>query len=358
MKKSRALVLAGLTVLFVAAGFAAVALPREAHGQSLGSFGIRPTTTTVDDPSGGAYFNYDLVPGGALSDKALVMNNGSGPITLKLYAADGATAINGGTAFAGVEEERNGVRSWLSVDTTDIVLQAGESLAVPFSVQVPADATAGDHVAGLIVEAPPKAAPTGGLGAAVVERVGVAVVIHVPGPGEESLMLGEICLNQKTGSNYFEVPVTNDGNVLTRASGTLQLERPDGVEVFNRDVVLGTVLPGDNTQLRMDAPFDPGPGDYVANLTLERSDGADVSAASDIRIEDTKVDGCQSAVAGAGSSPGAGDRGPDGFFMSGGGGFNWLLVLLGILAATPIALLAFRELVWRRRLAEREHHDG
>jgi len=32
MKKSRALVLAGLTLLFVAAGFATVALPREAHG--------------------------------------------------------------------------------------------------------------------------------------------------------------------------------------------------------------------------------------------------------------------------------------------------------------------------------------
>jgi len=356
MKKSRALVLAGLTLLFVAAGFATVALPREAHGQSLGSFGIRPTTTTVDAPSGGAYFTYDLVPGGTLSDEALVMNDGTGPISLKLYAADGVTAINGGTAFAAAEEERNGVRAWLSVDTMDIVLQPGESLAVPFIIQVPADATAGDHVAGLIVEAPPKAGPTGGLGAAVVERVGVAVVIHVPGPGEESLTLGVICLNQKTGSNYFEVPVTSDGSLLTRASGTLQLERPDGVEVFSREVLLGTVLPGDSTLLRMDAPFDPGPGDYVANLTLERSDGTDVSAASAIRIEDTKADGCQSAVAGAGSSPGSDDR-PDGFFMNDGGGFPWLIVLLlGILAAA--ALLSLRELVWRRRLAEKERHDG
>jgi len=354
MKTSRALVLAGLALLFVA-GFATVTLPREAHGQSLGSFGIRPTTTTADDPSAGAYFTYDLAPGAALSDEALVVSNGTGSITLKFYAADGATAINGGTAFAGVEEERNGVRSWLSVEATDIVLQPNESLLVPFSVQVPADAAAGDHVAGLIVEAPPKAGPTGGLGAAVIERVGVAVVIHVPGPTEESLTLGEICLNQKTGSNYFEVPVANDGNVLTRATGTLQLEREDGNEVFSREVLLGTVLPGDRTQLRMDAPFDPGPGDYVANLTLERSDGADVSAASEVRIRDSKVDGCQSAVAGEGRPPGP--DGPDGFFTSGGGGFPWLIVLLGALITVPIALLAFRELVWRRRLAEREQHD-
>ena len=355
MKTSRALVLAGLALLFVAAGFAAVALPREAHGQSLGSFGIRPTTTAANDPSAGAYFTYDLAPGVTLSDEALVVNNGTGPITLKLYAADGTTAINGGTAFAGAEEERNGVRSWLSVDATDIVLQPNESLTVPFSVQVPADATAGDHVAGLVLEAPPKAGPTGGLGAAVIERVGVAVVIHVPGPSEESLSLGEICLNQKTGSNYFEVPVTNDGNVLTRATGTLQLEREDGNEVFSREVLLGTVLPGDSTQLRMDAPFDPGPGDYVATLRLERSDGADVSATSEVRIGDTRADGCKSAVAGEGRPPGP--DGPDGFFTSG-GSFPWLVVLLGVLVTTPIALLAFRELVWRRRLAEREQHDG
>jgi len=356
MKTSRAMVLTSLTLLFVAAGFATMALPREAHGQSMGSFGIRPTTTAVDDPSGGAYFTYDLAPGSTRSDEALVMNNGTGPITLKLYAADGVTAINGGTAFAGAEEDRNGVRSWLSVDTTDVILQPGETLAVPFSVQVPADATAGDYVAGLIVEAPPKAGPTGGMGAAVVERVGVAVAVHVPGPSEESLTLGEICLNQVKGSNYFEVPVTNDGNALTRASGSLQLERPDGIEVFSREVLLGTVLPGDSTHLRMDAPFEPGPGDYVANLTLERSDGTDVSSSSEVRIEDTKVNGCQSAVAGAGSSPGSDDR-PDGFFMSDGGGFPWLIVLLlGILTAA--ALLSLRELAWRRRLAEKERHDG
>jgi hypothetical protein len=353
MRITNALLLAGLTLLALAAVLAAgvlaaVALPTDVHGQSIGSFGIRPTRTTEDDPSGGAYFNYSLQAGAGISDEALVVNNSAGPVSLSLYAADGATAINGGTAFAGNEEDRNGVRSWLSIETSNVDVQAGESVPVPFSVQVPATATPGDHVAGIIVEAPPKAGPSGGLGAAVIERVGVAVVIHVPGPGNESLTLGGICLNQETGSNYFEVPVANDGNVLTRAEGTLRLEYEDGSEVFQRDVVLGTVLPGDSTELRMDAPFDPGSGAYVANLSLTRSDGADVETAAAINIVDVKTNGCASAVAGEGQQPGDPSRrssseSGDGF------GFPWLIALLGGLAITLAVLLAMRELVWRRR---------
>jgi hypothetical protein len=350
MRFTTALLLASLTLLFVASSLATGALPTDVHGQSFGSFGIRPTQTTEDDPSGGAYFDYNLQAESGLSDEALVVNNSAGPVSLKLYAADGATAINGGTAFADSEEDRNGVRSWLSIETSSVDLEAGESVPVPFSVQVPATATPGDHVAGIIVEAPPKAGPGGGIGAAVIERVGVAVVVHVPGPGNESLALGGICLNQETGSNYFEVPVANDGNVLTRAEGTLRLEYDDGSEVFQRDVVLGTVLPDDSTQLRMDAPFDPGPGDYVANLTLTRSDGTDVETASTVNIDDVKTNGCASTVAGEGQPPQPGDPSrPGSFGESDGVAFPWLIALLGTVVIVLAGLLAMRELVWRRR---------
>jgi len=353
MRTANALLLASLTLLVVAAAIAAgviatVALPTDVHGQSIGSFGIRPTRTTEDDLSGGAYFNYNLQAGAGISDEALVVNNSAGPVSLSLYAADGATAINGGTAFAGNEEDRNGVRSWLSIETSNVDLPAGESVPVPFSLQVPATATPGDHVAGIIVEAPPKAGPGGGIGAAVIERVGVAVVVHIPGPSDEALTLGNICLNQETGSNYFEVPIANDGNLLTRAEGTLRLEYDDGSEVFQRDIVLGTVLPGDSTELRMDAPFDPGPGAYVANLTLTRSDGTDVETASAVNIDEDKTNGCASAVTGEGQQPGDPSR-PGSSEEGDGFGFPWLIALLGTLAIGLAALLAMRELAWRRR---------
>ena len=314
-----------------------------AHGQGLANFGIRPANVSDGDPTGGAYFTYSLEPGARVDDEAVVVNDGEEPIALKLYAADGVTAIGGGTAFAAADEERNGVRSWLSTDASEMELTAGERVTVPFTLQVPPDARPGDHVAGWIVEGPPK---TGGSGVAatVVERVGVAVVIRVPGPTEEHLSVGSLCLNQETGSNYFEASVENDGNVLTKANGSLSLTTKDGTEVFERPVELGTVLPGDKTLLRLDAPLDPGPGSFVAELTLKQSDGTNIHSISDIKIGDEKVNGCKVV------SPE--DRPPTetgGAFSLPGGDIPWLIIVLIALVVLLVAVLGAREIVWRRQ---------
>lgn len=314
-----------------------------AHGQGLANFGIRPASTEADDPARGAYFTYTLEPGASVDDAAVVVNDGKEPVALKLYAADGVTAIGGGTAFAAADEERNGVRSWLSTAASEMELAAGERVTVPFTLQVPPDARPGDHVAGWIVEGPPK---TGGSGVAatVVERVGVAVVVRVPGPTQERLTVGGLCLNQETGSNYFEASVENDGNVLTKANGSLSLTTKDGTEVFERPVELGTVLAGDDTFLRIDAPLDPGPGSFVAELTLKQSDGTNIHSISDIKIGDEKVNGCKVV------SPE--DRPPTetgGVFSLPGGDIPWLIIVLVALVVLLVAVLGAREIVWRRR---------
>jgi hypothetical protein len=315
-----------------------------ADGQGLTNFGIRPANTSPDDAAKGAYFTYTLEPGASIDDEAMVVNDSQENLALKLYAADGITAINGGTAFAAADEERTGLRSWITTTISDLDMAQGDAVPVPFTIQVPADAAPGDHVAGWVVEGPPK---TGGSGvaASVVERVGVAVVVHVPGPTEEHLSVGSLCLNQETGSNYFEASVENDGNVLTKANGNLLLTTKDGTEVFDRPVELGTVLPGDTTLLRLDAPFDPGPGSFVADLTLKQPDGTSIHSISDIRIGDEKVNGCKVV------SPE--DRPPSdsGSLVSSlpGDDFPWLIVVLAVLAALFALILGMREYVWRRR---------
>ncbi len=314
-----------------------------AQGQGLANFGIRPANVSDDDPTGGAYFTYSLEPGARVEDQAVVVNDGEEPVALKLYAADGVTAIGGGTAFAAADEERNGVRSWLSTDATEMELAAGERVTVPFTLQVPPDARPGDHMAGWIVEGPPK---TGGSGVAatVIERVGVAVVVRVPGPTQERLSLGGLCLNQETGSNYFEASVENDGNVLTKANGSLSLTTKDGTEVFDRPVELATVLPGDKTLLRLDAPLDPGPGSFVAELTLKQPNGTNIHSISDIKIGDEKVNGCE--VVSPEDRPSTETRGA---FSLPGGDISWLIVILVALVVLLVTVLGAREIVWRRR---------
>ncbi len=339
MKKALGLALAGAALLAAAALLTSAVSPK-VHGQSPLGFGIRPANAD----SGGAYFAYNLVAGSTFEDAAVVVNDGESPVALRLYVADGVTAINGGTAFANAGQDRNGVRAWLATDTSELELAGGQEVRVPFTLSVPPDATPGDHVAGIVVEAPPKGGGGQGVAAAVVERAGVAVVVRVPGPPLERLSVGEMCLNQETGSNYFETPVTNDGNVLTRGEGSLVLTTTDGEEVFNRPVDLDTVLPGDSTLLRMDAPLDPGPGSYVAELSLRQPNGEQVAASSRITIGEEKLNGCLTATAPE-------ERGPQrgGLPSLPGGNFPWLIAGLIALVALLAGALGAREFAWRRR---------
>ncbi|MBI5290158.1 MAG: DUF916 domain-containing protein [Chloroflexi bacterium] len=266
------------------------------HAGAQGSvqFSIQPDRDTGQED---AYFTYTAKAGDTISDEALVISTGSEAVTLKLYAADAITAIGGGTAFAGLDEDRTGVRAWVRSSLAEVSLTPGGRQTVPFTVVVPADAAPGDHIAGLVVEAPPKQGQSGGVQTSVTERVGVAVVVRIAGEAREELALGGICLNQETGSNYFQVPVANNGNILSRPSGEFILQRQGGSEVFRKPIVPATILPQDATFLRIDAPADPGEGRYTAIVHLNQTDGRVAEESSDIRIRDEKVNGCQATDA-------------------------------------------------------------
>jgi len=265
-----------------------------AEAQGGVQFSIQPDRNAGQED---AYFTYTAKAGETIDDEALVISTGGEAVTLKLYAADAITAIGGGTAFAGRDEDRTGVRAWVRPSLAEVSLSPGGRQTIPFTVVVPAAAAPGDHVAGLVVEAPPKQGQSGGVQTSVTERVGVAVVVRIAGEAREELALGGICLNQETGSNYFQVPVANNGNILSRPSGEFILQRQRGSEVFRKPIDPATILPRDATFLRIDAPSDPGTGRYTAIVHLNQTDGRVAEESSDIRIRDEKVNGCQATDA-------------------------------------------------------------
>ena len=143
-------------------------------------FGIRPTEAVEDRPETFSYFSYEASPGEVISDAAFILNTGFVPVSLKMYAADGITAINTGTAFALRGKDALGysvgTRKWLSFSDSEFKLEGAENVIVPFTVTVPLDATPGHHVAGLVVEAPPdenaSVGEAGGQFACVLRRRG------------------------------------------------------------------------------------------------------------------------------------------------------------------------------------------
>jgi len=238
------------------------------------SFGIRPTRANEDIPETFSYFYHQLAPGTTINEEALVINDGGVPVSLVLYAADGFTAVNGGTAFTKENELSNGTSrgtsQWLSCAVREIQLAPGEELVVPFTINVPQNAKPGHHVAGLVVEAAPgEASLPSGEGDAqfavqVIRRVGVAVVIDIPGEHGASLEIMDADLQQQDSSGaIFKISVHNTGNIYIKGSGTLLVSDTQGTLLATVPLAMDTVLPGDITSFEAAHPIFLIDNDYL-----------------------------------------------------------------------------------------------
>lgn len=277
-------------------GLALLAWSGIAQAEGNVSFGIRPTKAYEGNPeSFGSfgYFVHSLAPGGSLSDEAMVMNSGDVPVTLKLYAADAVTAIEGGTAFANEGEEKNGVASWLALPVSELTLEPGEERVVPFTISVPADASPGQHVAGLVLEAAPSGeAPLSGEGEVqfavkVVRRAGVAVLIDVPGPHVAGLEISGAGLRQQDDQGAtFVVAVRNTGNIFVRGEGSLVIKDRQGTELASIPLKMDTVLPGDATTFQVTHPVRLADGDYLLSAVLEYDGKTAVLEGMELKVKD------------------------------------------------------------------------
>ena len=144
MKGTTGKITSGVALL-TAALLALAGFPGTAGAEGPVEIGIQP----AHQPSGqGAYFSYEMEAGETATDQAVIINSGQDALTLRLYAADGITAINGSTAFAAADEQRTGDRSWLAVEASEIHVASGDRATVSFSVSVPGDAVPGEPHAG------------------------------------------------------------------------------------------------------------------------------------------------------------------------------------------------------------------
>ena len=268
-----------LLIGLVGLGLALLAGSAIAQSDDNASFGIRPTKAFEDRPETFSYFSHELAPGAVLTDEALVINDGDVPVSLKLYASDAVTSQNTGTAFANEGQESSGVSHgvsrWLSPSVTEISLGPGEEMVVPFTINVPSDASPGHHVGGLVVQAPPteEALPSGEgetqFGVNVVRRVGVAVVIDVPGPHVAGLEITGAELGQQDDQGAtFVIAVHNTGNIFLKGQGSAVLTDCDGNELASIPLKTDTMLPGDATTFQITHPIRLADGCYLLNLLL------------------------------------------------------------------------------------------
>ena len=266
-----------LGAAFVLAGGLTLLAAPPAHAASAGGLGVRPAHADPDDPATKAYFKPLVAPGASFSDAVVVSNSSDTPMTLHVSPVDGVTSQASGAVYANRQDPVAKAGGWLTPSISSVVVAPHASVDVPFTVQVPADASAGDHLAGVAFEDANPKTSGGTFSVTEVIRAVVGVQIRVPGSAAFSMTVGTPSLDvlQGTTSPAITIPLKNKGGLLGKPSVTVDL---DG-NGYHRSVerALDTILPGDRIEYPFVWPDDLAPGHYRIHVRVE--DGTTASAA-------------------------------------------------------------------------------
>lgn len=225
----------------------------------------------------GGYFLLEMEPGTQVVQTLALRNDSAQRLPLELQAVDASTGPYGGASYGLPGETPERVGTWIELDESSLTLPPGGSARVDFRVNVPADATSGQHLAGLAIWSP--AAEEGGgeavgedeAGAsiAVQTRRVIAVQVDVPGPARAELVVTGVEPAARPDGLYFEIGIANVGTALTQGTGEIEVPSQDIFEVFEID----TFVPGTEIAYPVQWALSVPEGEYDARVLIEYEGG-------------------------------------------------------------------------------------
>lgn len=208
------------------------------------TFALKPVAPTKT-----GYFVFKGQPGQTVHGAVRVLNVGTASGRSGLYAVDATTGQTSGAVYRSRQEPRRDVGAWIKLGKSSVTLDPGQSQVVPFSVRIPADVTAGQHLGGIVAQrstgkSSSSSSGKGGSFRVRIQELSVlAVQVNVPGPERASLALTGIKVGNQPGHQSVLVGIGNTGNVLVKGSGTLKIVTKGGRVAQRSSFNLDTFVP-------------------------------------------------------------------------------------------------------------------
>ncbi|MFF3669770.1 WxL protein peptidoglycan domain-containing protein [Microtetraspora malaysiensis] len=184
-------------------------------------------TASNDFGSGRANYRYTLDPGGRLDDGLVVVNHGTTPLHLAVYAADGFTTEQGRLDLAAKDAKPTGVGAWVHTDRSDVTVPPGKSVEVPFTVALPDSAAPGEYMGGLVTSLTRDGDAGGSDGN---RRLGIRIRLRVGGELKPSLSVEDLRVRYSgtpnplgKGDATITYTIHNTGNAILTARQTVSL---------------------------------------------------------------------------------------------------------------------------------------
>lgn len=186
-----------------------------------GGFGGKPAYVREDNPRTESIFIHTLNAGDKAEDGVLVINNTAEEKNIIIYATDSEVSTGGAFACAQLVQEKKEVGSWIELSKTEVTLASGETEIVPFTINVPDNASVGEHNGCILIQEKDDDTPSNlSKGIQLSMRLGLRVAINIPGEIIKELELKDFILEQDKEKDLirFKPIVKNNGNVSIDAN--------------------------------------------------------------------------------------------------------------------------------------------
>lgn len=265
VKPVTSMALAILAIMFVLSAGGPGASAQE-NAEPAAKFSLTPVGIT------GSFFDLAMSPGETQQIEVSVSNTGTADGEALLYMADVTTRVNGGVAAGLAGEPVSSPGLWIDGVEETVAITAGESVTRTFTVEVPDDAAAGEHITSFVVQSAGSAVESeaeAGVMLKTVSRQALPVLVTVEGTVAPALEIGAAEHATAGGSSIVTFTVDNPGNVRLKTSGELTITDSAGDEILRTPVTYNSIYAGDSATFEAPLGFLLQPGDYTVSMWLE-----------------------------------------------------------------------------------------
>jgi hypothetical protein len=242
-------------------GSPARAASRKTNATKVG-FGVVPATAHGLDAR--SLFSFGLTPGSVAFDHVAIVNYSTKKLDLDVYVTDALNSPEGGYALRAATEKPFDLGAWVVVGkasrsrTVSVPGRRKDGspgrVILPVTITVPANASPGDHAAGIVASLTSLGKNPKGQNVKLEQRVAGRVYVRVNGPLLPSLIVTSLTAHfvgsswpWKPGSVVVDYTVSNTGNLRMGFKPSLVVKGPLGLGSRSaRDEPDAELLPGNS----------------------------------------------------------------------------------------------------------------
>jgi hypothetical protein len=225
-------------------------------GNYLESWALAPTGTDPSQPSSRPNLTYTVDKGASVKDSVSLWNYSDVQLTFHIYSTDAYNNATGEFTLLPGDIKPKNAGTWFTMQTNYVTVAPRTRVDIPFTLTVPADATPGDHIAGIVASVPTGSTIRPGQQAIIDRRTGSRAYVRVNGPVNPSLAVENLStvyhgsFNPLDGSLDVSWTLRNAGNIRLGARQKVSITDIFGRELDSRaGKLIQELLPGNAVRL-------------------------------------------------------------------------------------------------------------